>query len=96
MTCPRTEKDGNKRMERQRKGSRGLEAYCKGGQGPPRAVAPPKKNVCYVPALSLRLAITLFSQRGNTELKLAELFLMSCTCWQQQKAGHVGGVEIYE
>ena len=37
------EKDGNKRMERQSKGSRGLEAYCKGGQGPPRAVAPPKK-----------------------------------------------------
>ena len=32
------EKDGNKRMERQRKESRGLEAYCKGGQGPPRAV----------------------------------------------------------
>ena len=45
------EKDGNKRMERQGKGSRGLEAYCKGGQGPPptptpplRAVAPSKKK----------------------------------------------------
>jgi len=38
------EDDGDKRMERQSKGSRGLEAYCKGGQGPPRAVAPPKKN----------------------------------------------------
>ena len=38
------EKDGNKRMERQSKGSRSLEAYCKGGQGPPRAVAPPKKK----------------------------------------------------
>ena len=37
-------KDGNKRMERQSKGSRGLEAYCKGGHGPPRAVAPPKKK----------------------------------------------------
>jgi len=37
-------KMGNKRMERQSKGSRGLEAYCKGDQGPPRAVAPPKKN----------------------------------------------------
>jgi len=23
---------------------RGLEVYCKGGQGPPRAVAPPKKK----------------------------------------------------
>ena len=31
-------------MERQSKGSRGLEAYCKGGQGPPRAVEPLKKN----------------------------------------------------
>jgi len=36
--------DGNKRMERQSKGSRGLQAYCKGGQGPLRAVAPPKKK----------------------------------------------------
>jgi len=43
------EKDGSKWMERQYKGSRGLEAYCKGGQGPPRAVAPSKKieEVCY-------------------------------------------------
>ena len=32
-------------MERQSKGSRGLEAYCKGGQGLPWAVAPPKKNM---------------------------------------------------
>ena len=38
------EKDGNKRTERQSKGSRDWEAYCKGGQGPPRAVAPPKKK----------------------------------------------------
>ena len=38
------EKDGNKRTERQSKGSRDLEAYCKGGQGPPRAVAPQKKK----------------------------------------------------
>ena len=37
-------KDGNKRMERQSKGSRGLEAHCRGGQGPLRAVAPSKKN----------------------------------------------------
>ena len=34
------EKDGYKRMERQSKGPRDLEAYCSGGQGPPRAVAP--------------------------------------------------------
>ena len=27
-------------MERQNKGPRDLEAYCSGGQGPPRAVAP--------------------------------------------------------
>ena len=27
-------------MERQSKGPRDLEAYCRGGQGPPRAVAP--------------------------------------------------------
>ena len=40
----RPEKDGNKRMEGQRKGSRGFEAYCKGGQGLPRAVAPSKKK----------------------------------------------------
>jgi hypothetical protein len=31
-------------MERQSKGSRGLEAYCKVGQGPPRAAAPQKKE----------------------------------------------------
>ena len=31
-------------MERQGKGSRGLEAYCKGGQGPPRAVATSRKK----------------------------------------------------
>ena len=31
-------------MEGQSKGSRGLEAYCKEGQGPPRAVAPSEKN----------------------------------------------------
>jgi hypothetical protein len=31
-------------MERQRKGSRDLEAYRRGGQGPPRAVAPFKKK----------------------------------------------------
>jgi hypothetical protein len=31
-------------MEGQSKGSRGLEAYCKGDQGPPRAVAASKKK----------------------------------------------------
>ena len=36
--------DGNKQMERQRKGSRGLEVHRKGGQGPPWAVAPSKKK----------------------------------------------------
>jgi hypothetical protein len=37
------EKDRCKRMERQSMGSRDLEAYRRGGQGPPRAVAPFKK-----------------------------------------------------
>ena len=40
--CP--EKNANKRKEGQSKGSRVLEAYCKGGQGPPRAVATSKKK----------------------------------------------------
>jgi hypothetical protein len=31
-------------MERYSKESRGLEKYCNGGQGPPRAVAPWKKK----------------------------------------------------
>ena len=49
------EKDGNKRMEREResKVSRGLEAYCKGGQGPPRPVAPSKKKKKSVCLLTL-------------------------------------------
>jgi len=37
-------KMGIKEMERQNKGSRGLETYCKGGQGPTWAVAPSKKK----------------------------------------------------
>ena len=36
-------------MERQSKGLRGLEAYCNGGQGPPRAVAPLKKKIVNIP-----------------------------------------------
>jgi hypothetical protein len=32
-------------MERQSKGSRGLEAYCKGVQGPTRAVVKSKKKL---------------------------------------------------
>jgi hypothetical protein len=39
-----SEKDGVERMERQSKESRNLEAHCKGGQGPPRVVAPSKKK----------------------------------------------------
>jgi hypothetical protein len=42
------EKDGCKRMERQSKGSRDLEAYHRGGQGPPRAVALFKKKKNYI------------------------------------------------
>ena len=37
---PGPEKDGYKRMERQSKEPRDLEAYFSAGQGPPRAVAP--------------------------------------------------------
>ena len=35
-------------MERKSKGWRGLEAYCKGGQGPPRAVAALKEGILYI------------------------------------------------
>ena len=41
------EKDGCKRMERQSKEPRDLEAYCRGGQGPPRAVAPSGRTSLY-------------------------------------------------
>jgi len=37
-------KMGNKRMERHSKGLRGLEAYCKVGQGPHRGAVAPSKN----------------------------------------------------
>ena len=55
-------------MERQSKGSRGLEEYCKGGQDPPRAVAPSKeKNP------SKREAADLRSQpRGHRHRPLTE------------------------
>jgi hypothetical protein len=43
-----SEKDGGERMERQSKDSRNLEAHCKGGQDPPRAVAPSKKKKCRI------------------------------------------------
>jgi hypothetical protein len=43
-----SEKDGGEQMERQSKESRNLEAHCKGGQGPPRAVAPSKKKKKHV------------------------------------------------
>jgi hypothetical protein len=39
-----SEKDGGEQIERQSKELRNLEAHCKGGQDPPRAVAPSKKN----------------------------------------------------
>ena len=46
-------------MERQSKGSRGLEAYCKGGQGTPWAVAPPKKENIEVLGLDVILLVAL-------------------------------------
>jgi hypothetical protein len=39
-----SEKDRGERMERHSKESRNMEAHCKGGQGPPRAVKPSKKK----------------------------------------------------
>ena len=47
-------------MERQSKGPRGLEPYCKGGQGPPQAVAPPKKKKKKIPVTDLCLSDQLF------------------------------------
>ena len=44
-------------MERQSKGSRGLEAYCKGGQGPPRTVAPSKKKKKYIVSPSIVVGV---------------------------------------
>ena len=52
-------KDWNKRMERQSEGSRGLEAYCKGCQGPPGAAAPPKKKKKWPRGLRRRSAAAL-------------------------------------
>ena len=53
-------------MERQSKGPRGLEAYCKGGQGPPRAVAPSKKkkkNAGYQ-LLQVKVATCLYAKNA--------------------------------
>ena len=50
------EKDRCKQMERQSKESRGLETYCRGGQGPPRAVAPSGGGSC-----NLIFAMSVFS-----------------------------------
>jgi len=62
-------KDGNKWMERQSEGSRGLEAYCKGGQGPPRALALSKKKkeawtwpICSKYSQRLDYSVTLLPQ----------------------------------
>jgi len=42
-------------MERQSKESRGLEAHCRGGQGPPRAVAPSGGGVALRGMISVRI-----------------------------------------
>ena len=59
-------------MERQSKGSRGLEAYCKGGQDPPRAVAPLKKKKNYdleiCAAIVNNSCIHIFSIRFVTDV----------------------------
>jgi hypothetical protein len=53
------EKNGCKRMERQSKGSRDLKAYPRGGQGPPRAVAPFKKKTNQAFPLTTRLYLKI-------------------------------------
>ena len=67
-------------MERQSKGSRGLEAYCKEIQGPPRAVAPPKmkkETVCVIICtVSNLLKFVTYKQRdGNNQIHLLYLWV---------------------
>jgi hypothetical protein len=64
------EKDGNKWMERQSKGPRGLKAYCKGGQDPPRAVAPLKNIYNVIPLLpwwQISLVLSWRKQLNETQ-----------------------------
>jgi len=65
-------KMGIKRMERQSKGSRDLEPYCKGGQGPPRAVAPSKKNN-YLHSNIIQTTVKSVTQNPKTFYKLYQL-----------------------
>ena len=54
---------------RDRARDRGLEAYCKGGQGPRRAVASSKKKknqVSYI-MKNLRVGVELFRSDGRTD-----------------------------
>ena len=65
-------------MERKSKGSRGLEAYCKGGQGPPWAVAPSKKKKDGTKAskwLGILKVITRGSHQGATSNVLNASYL---------------------
>jgi hypothetical protein len=72
-------------MERQSKGSRGLETYCKGGQDPPRAVAPLKKMASVVPNLwsykpgifNARLSEVLQTCRSSTQILYSEFWIKS-------------------
>ena len=64
-------------MERQSKGSRGLGAYCKGGQGPPRAVAPPKKNLS-----------NKNQQNAHFSHYCFNLIIVSSTCFEQPRVHH--------
>ena len=56
-SCYGPEKDGYKRMERWSKEPRDLEAYCSGGQGPPRPVAPSGELASCGPGSSVGIAI---------------------------------------
>jgi hypothetical protein len=68
-------------MERKSKGSRSLEAYCKGGQGPLRAVAPPKKKKYYfqlhIRHLSTKITFNFSVQNSCQIVKIKILFSLN-------------------
>jgi hypothetical protein len=60
-------------MEGQSKGLRGLEVYCKGGQGPPQAVEPSKKKKKWC-GIHVSQANTLKMGKMNFVLGLVVLY----------------------
>jgi hypothetical protein len=59
-------------MERQSKESRSLEAYCRGGQGPPRAVAPFGMEWNLVLSTNPRAYVTKYLSEPKTLTKVVE------------------------